>query len=277
VQIQDLFTQEGVRVRLERVRHGGDLAARARQAAGRGDTLVASGGDGTVGTVAAVAVETGVPFGVLPTGTLNHFAKDLRIPMDLGEAVRTIVGGRVRPVDVGEVNGRIFVNNSSLGIYPRMVWERDTEQRRGHRKATAFAIAMLRTWRAYRAIAGRMLVDGAPHVVRTPFIFIGNNEYVAEGFQLGARTSLETGRLSVFVAPECGRFELLALPLRALARRLDPEAHLARFSGVTVDVELARPRVSVALDGEVTILRSPLRYRSRPGALRMLVPPDPVA
>ncbi|MEN3339651.1 MAG: hypothetical protein V7647_3327 [Acidobacteriota bacterium] len=277
VQIEDLFAREGVRVRLERVRHGGDLAARARQAARRGDTLVAAGGDGTVGAVAAVAVETGLLFGVLPTGTLNHFAKDLRIPLDLAGAVRTIVAGRVRPVDVAEVNGRIFVNNSSLGIYPRMVWERDTEQRRGRRKATAFGIAMLRTWRSYRTIAGRMLVDGAPHVVCTPFIFIGNNEYVAEGFQLGARMSLDAGRLSVFVAPECGRFEILGLPLRALVRRLDPEAHLARFSGVTVDVELARPRVSVALDGEVTILRSPLRYRSRPGALRMLVPPDTAA
>lgn len=275
VQIQELFAAQGVRVRLERVRHGGDLAARARQAAGRGDTLVASGGDGTVGTIAAVAVETGALFGVLPTGTLNHFAKDLRIPLDLPQAVHTIVAGRERQVDVGEVNGRIFVNNSSLGIYPRMVWERDAEQRRGHKKATAFAIAMVRTWRAYRTIVGRLLIDGAPHVVRTPFIFIGNNEYVAEGFNLGARTSVDQGRLSVFVAPECGRFEILALPLRALVGRLDPEAHLARFGGATVDVELARPRVSVALDGEVAVLRSPIRYRIRPGALRLLVPSDP--
>jgi diacylglycerol kinase family enzyme len=272
VQIQNLFTAQGVRVRLERVRHGGDLAARARQAAGRGDTLIAAGGDGTVGAVAAVAVETGLTFGVLPTGTLNHFAKDLGVPTDLAGAVGTIVAGRVQAIDVGEVNGRIFVNNSSLGIYPRMVWERDAEQRRGRRKATAFGIAMLRTWRNYQTFAGRLLIDGTPHVVRTPFIFIGNNEYVAEGFKLGARTSIDQGRLSVFVAPECGRFEILALPLRALLRRLDPEAHLARFTASELDVELARSRVSVALDGEVTILRTPLRYRIRRGALRTLVP-----
>ena len=112
VQIQHLFTAEGAQVRLERVRHGGDVAARARQAAGRGDTLVAAGGDGTVGTVAAVAVETQALFGVIPTGTLNHFARDLGIPTDLAQAVHTIVAGRVQQVDVGEVNGRIFVNNS---------------------------------------------------------------------------------------------------------------------------------------------------------------------
>ena len=275
VQLQQLFGARGTKVTLERVRHGGDLAARTRRAASRGDTLVAAGGDGTINAVAAVAVETGATLGVLPAGTLNHFAKDLRIPLDPAEAVDTIVAGHVQMVDVGEVNGRIFVNNSSIGIYPRMVWERDGEQRRGRRKAVAFGIAMLRTWRNYRTLAGRLLIDGTPHVVRTPFVFIGNNEYVAEGFQLGARTSLDEGRLSVFVAPRCGRFEILALPVRALLRRLDPDAHLTRFTAAAVDVELARSRVSVALDGEVAVLRTPLRYRIRPGALRVLVPSNP--
>jgi diacylglycerol kinase family enzyme len=275
VEIQALFAAAGVQVRLERVRHGGDLAARARQAAARGDTLVAAGGDGTISAVAGVACETGSLLGVLPTGTLNHFAKDLAIPLDLAEAVGTIVAGREQRVDVGEVNGRIFINNSSIGIYPRMVWERETEQRRGRHKKTAFAIAMLRTWRGYRTLAGRLVIDGTPRVVHTPFIFIGNNEYLAEGFRLGARTVLNGGRLSVFVAPDCGRFEILALPFRALAKRLDPDAHLARYTAEEVSVEIARPRVSVALDGEVTIMRPPLRYRIRAAALRTLVPADP--
>ena len=275
VQIQHLFTAEGAQVRLERVRHGGDVAARARQAAGRGDTLVAAGGDGTVGTVAAVAVETQALFGVIPTGTLNHFARDLGIPTDLAQAVHTIVAGRVQQVDVGEVNGRIFVNNSSIGIYPRMVWERESEQRRGRKKRTAFGIAMLRTWRSYRTLVGRLVIDGTPHVVRTPFIFIGNNEYLAEGFNLGSRKTLDAGRLSVFVAPECGRFEILALPFRALASRLDPDANLAGFTAEDVVVEIARPRVSVALDGEVAILRPPLHYCVRRGALRTMVPIGP--
>jgi diacylglycerol kinase family enzyme len=272
VRIQQLFTAKGAHVRLERVRHGGDVAARARQAAGRGDTLVAAGGDGTVGTVAAVAVDTRSLFGVLPTGTLNHFARDLGIPLDLAQAVHTVVAGRVQQVDVAEVNGRIFVNNSSLGIYPRMVWERDSEQRRGRKKHTAFGIAILRTWRSYRTFVGRLIIDGTTHVVRTPFIFIGNNEYVAEGFSLGSRKRLDGGRLSVFVAPECGRFEILALPFRALAKRLDPDARLASFIADEVTVEIARPRVSVALDGEVAIVRPPLHYRVRRGALSTMVP-----
>jgi diacylglycerol kinase family enzyme len=274
VRVQNLFAAEGIHVRLERVRHGGDLAARARQATRRGDILIAAGGDGTVGTVAAVAVETRTLFGVLPTGTLNHFARDLGIPTNLERAVEAIVAGRAKAVDVGEVNGRVFVNNSSVGIYPRMVWERETEQRHGRKKWTASAIAMLRTWRRYRTLAGRLLVDETSERVRTPFIFVGNNEYLAEGARLGGRATLDGGRLSVFVAPDFGRFETLALPIRALARRLNPDAHLSRFIAERVVIELARPRVSVAVDGEVAIMHPPLRYRIHPGALLTIVPID---
>jgi YegS/Rv2252/BmrU family lipid kinase len=272
VQIQALFAAAGVQVRLERVRHGGDVAARARQAATRGDTLVAAGGDGTVGAVAAVAVERKALFGVLPTGTLNHFARDLGIPRDLEQAVHTIVAGRVQQVDTGEVNGRIFVNNSSIGIYPQMVWEREKERRHGRRKKTAFVIAMLRAWRAYRTLACRLTIDGTRHDVLTPFIFVGNNEYVAQGFNLGSRKTLDTGRLSVFVAPDLGRFEMLALPFKAIAGRLETDAHFANFTAANVSVELRRPRVSVATDGEVTIMRTPLQFSIRRGALRILVP-----
>ena len=273
-EIQALFTKAGAHVRLERVREPGDLGARARQAAGRGDVLVAVGGDGTVSTVAAVAVETQSTLGVVPSGTLNHFAKDLGLSQELESAIATIVAGHTRLVDVGEVNGRTFINNSSVGLYPRMVWERDAEQRRGHRKWTAFAIAMARTWRNYRTIVARIAVDKDRQeaIVRTPFIFVGNNQYTVEGFELGGRASLDGGRLSIFVAPECGRFEILALPVRALLNRLGPQTPLAVFEAESLSVEVARHRLSVALDGEIVTMRAPLMYRVRPRALRVIGP-----
>ena len=274
-EIQTLFARAGVQARLERVREPGDIGARARQAASRGDVLVAAGGDGTVGSVAAVAVETTATFGVLPMGTLNHFAKDVGLPLDLEEAVSVIVAGHVRLLDVGDVNGRIFVNNSSVGLYPRMVLERKAEQRRGHRKWNAFAIAMVRTWRDYRMVVARLVVDGKEAVVRTPFIFVGNNQYHAEGFQLGGRSRLDEGRLSIFVAPDAGRFEILTLPLRALTNRLSSIAPFVAFQADTVAVDMSRRRVGVALDGEVAILQAPLVYRVRPRALRTLVAPSP--
>ena len=271
-EIQALFTKAGAHVRLERVRDPEDIAARARQAASRGDLLVAAGGDGTINSVAAVAVERGSTVGVLPMGTLNHFAKDLGIPLDLESAVATIVAGHVQQVDVGEVNGRVFVNNSSVGLYPRMVWEREGEQRRGRKKWAAFMIAVGRTWRNYRMAVAHLDVDGKAAVVRTPFIFVGNNQYIAEGFRMGGRLRLDQGVLSVFVAPECGRFEILALPVRAITNRLGEAFPLAGFKAESVSVDLGHHRISVALDGEVAMMRTPLAYKIRPRALRVITP-----
>jgi diacylglycerol kinase family enzyme len=268
--IQSLFTKHGRAIRLERVRDPGDIPARARQAASRGDVLVAAGGDGTVNAVAGVAVETHATMGILPMGTLNHFAKDAGLPVDLEQAVATVAGGHVRHVDVGEVNGGVFVNNSSVGLYPRMIWERDAEQRRGHNKWTAFAIAMLRTWSNYRTITAHLLIGGKAAVVRTPFIFVGNNHYSPEGFQLGGRSRLDEGRLSIYMAPECGRFEILSLPVRALTRRLSSGAPFVEFDAAAVTVDIQPRRVSVALDGEVALMTSPLEYRLRPRALRVI-------
>jgi diacylglycerol kinase family enzyme len=274
-EIQTLFARAGVQARLERVREPGDIAARARQAASRGDVLVAAGGDGTVGAVAGVAVETNATFGVLPMGTLNHFAKDIGLPPDLEGAVTVIVAGQVRQLDVGDVNGRIFVNNSSVGLYPRMVLERKAEERRGHGKWTAFAIAMLRTWRNYRMVVARLGVDGKEVVVRTPFIFVGNNQYRAEGFQLGGRSRLDEGRLSIFASPDAGRFEILALPMRALTNQLSTAIPFLAFQTDMVAVDVFRRRASVALDGEVAIMQAPLGYRVRPRALRAIVAASP--
>jgi diacylglycerol kinase family enzyme len=269
--IQSLFTKSGLAVRLERVRDPGDLPARARQAASRGDVLVAAGGDGTVSAIAGVAVDTNAIMGILPMGTLNHFAKDLGVPLDLEHAVETITRGHARGVDVGEVNGRIFVNNSNVGLYPRMVWERDEAQRRGRNKWMAFAIAMLRTWRSYRTITAHLIAGGKAAVVHTPFIFVGNNHYMAEGFQLGGRSRLDDGQLSIYMAPECGRFEILSLPMRALMRRLSSGAPFVEFEATTVALDVQPGRVSVALDGEVAVMTSPLEYRIRRRALKVLV------
>jgi YegS/Rv2252/BmrU family lipid kinase len=271
-EIQALFARHGAKIRLERVRDPGDIAARARQAASRGDLLVAAGGDGTVNSVAGVAVETDTTLGVLPMGTLNHFAKDLGIPLELEPAVISIVAGHVRHIDVGEVNGRVFVNNSSVGLYPRMVWEREGEERRGRTKWTAFMIATLRTWWNYRTVAAHLEVDGKAAIVRTPFIFVGNNEYKPESFRLAGRAALDRGHLSIFVAPESGRFEILALPLRALVNRLHDTSPFSGFKADTFSVDVGHHRVNVACDGEIALMRAPLVYRIRPRALRVVVP-----
>jgi diacylglycerol kinase family enzyme len=243
----------------------------AEKAAADG-VIVAAGGDGTVSAVADVAVRTGATLGVLPLGTFNHFARDTGIPLDLTEAASIIRQGTIRTVDAGELNGRIFVNNASLGIYPRLVWERRAEQRRGRDKWSAFSIALAKTWWSYRTLTMRMVLDGVPLVRRSPFLFIGNGEYHVEGIDLGARPSLEAGRLSAYVAPECGRAELLAMPLRALAGRLSAGATFEAFTAREITVEPSHSRIGLALDGEIVVAQPPLHCRIRARALRVLAP-----
>jgi diacylglycerol kinase family enzyme len=244
----------------------------------RGDQLrdaasrAAAGGDGTVSTIAGVAAHEGCLFGVIPLGTLNHFARDAGIPLDIDAAVATLAAGAVRTLDVGEIPGRIFVNNVSLGFYARIVRERQLEQRRGHAKWTSFAIGLTRAWINYRTITVRLTVDGAAMLRRTPFVFVGNGKYEAEGADLGRRCALDGGRLSIYVAPECGRFEMLALSLRAMVGRLTPDVKLESFVASELTIEARRGHALVAVDGELVPLGPPLTCSIRPGGLRTLTP-----
>jgi diacylglycerol kinase family enzyme len=255
-----------VRVRAE------EVAAAAAHAAAAGDVLVAAGGDGTVSTVASVAVKTGSIFGVIPLGTLNHFARDAGIPLDLDQAAAAIAAGRTMLLDVGDVNGVTFVNNTSLGLYPRLVWERELERSRGRGKWTAFAVALLRTWRSYPMVDVRMRVDGVPLSRRTPFVFIGNGEYRAVGLGIGTRASLNSGSLSAYFAPDVDRTEFLSLPLRALTGRILHDVNFEAFTACEIAIERTVSTLDIAVDGELKSIAPPLRCTIRSRALRTIVP-----
>jgi diacylglycerol kinase family enzyme len=269
--LDEALARAGLDAHIVRAR-GAEILAAARRAASDGHVLVAAGGDGTVSTVAGIAVEGNLTLGVLPLGTLNHFARDAGIPSDLNEAAAVISAGHTRDLDVGGVNGRTFLNNMSLGLYPRLVWEREAERSRGRAKWSAFAIALARTWRRYPTITLRMTVDGAPLTRRTPFVFVGNGKYHAQGLDLGRRDSLDGGMLSVYLAPGVDRLEFLTLPVRALLGRLSSTAGFESFSACEVAIDTRRPFLDVAVDGELTALVPPIRCASRPRALRTLVP-----
>jgi diacylglycerol kinase family enzyme len=252
---------------------GAELADLAKRAVLEGhDIVVAGGGDGTINCVGAALVGTPTILGVLPLGSLNHFAKDLKIPLRLEEAVDVIANGGVRTVDVGEVNGRIFLNNSSLGLYPRIVRQRDKLQSAGNSKWFAFARAIGYVMRRYAHLHVRLDADGAAHAIRsTPFVFIGNNKYQTDGWNIGARARLDDGRLWVYMAPHEGPFGLAVTAVRALFAPLNGEA-VDAFETTACWIETQRRRIDVAFDGEVADMETPLRYRSRPGALRVMAP-----
>jgi diacylglycerol kinase family enzyme len=266
------FAKTGASARIIQV-PGDRLAAAAAEAARDGHVLVAAGGDGTVSSIASVAADAGAPFGVIPLGTLNHFAKDAGIPLDLGEAVDTIVAGHTDRLDIATANGRAFVNNASAGFYARIVRERQNEQRRGHAKWTAFAMGLARAWYDYRPLTVRLTLDGAARVCVTPFVFVGNGDYVTEGLDVGRRCSIANGHLSIYIAPECSRSEMLAMALRALSGRLTEDVPLEAFTAKEVTIETRTGQAALATDGELVTTRTPIRCVVKPGALWTLRPP----
>jgi len=208
---------------------------------------------------------------VIPGGTWNHFAKDLGVPPDLEGAVRVILAGRTRLVDVAEVNGRTFLNNSSLGLYVEIVREREKYRKHGVRKWTAFAAAIVQTVAHWPIVRVRMEIDGAVVERRTPFVFVGNNRYRMEGLRMGSRDRLDEGQLCVLTARHLSRWGLARMVIAGLTGGIRHSRDLDVLCAQDVLVRTKR-RPQVALDGELVRLSAPLHYRIRPGALKVIAP-----
>jgi diacylglycerol kinase family enzyme len=235
------------------------------------DAVVAAGGDGTISAVAGVLAGGGMPLGVLPRGTLNHFARDLGIPQELGAAAQVIATGRVRRIDVGEVNGQVFINNSSIGIYPAMVQNREEQRMRWRRKKwLAMAVAAMEVFRNPPLLRVQVLAGAERLDIATPLVFVGNNRYELSLPALGARPTLVGGELSLHVAKSSTRLGIARLALRGLAGRLrsSEDFHVSYAKELTV--ESARECLRVALDGEVCVMRPPLIYHIRPSGLAVI-------
>ena len=274
--IREHFAQRGASVQVMEPDGTRDLSALAQESARSDDNIiVAAGGDGTISSVAGALVDTGKTLGVLPMGTLNHFAKDLGIPLDLPSAVQTIIDGHVMPVDAAEVNGRVFINNSSLGLYPRIVSKREEQQERlGRGKWPAFLWATIHALRRFPFMDLRIAIEGKQIKRRTAFLFVGNNEYQIAGFELGARRCLDRGNLGLYLTHRTGRFGLFRLAFHALFGRVHQAEDFEAFCVTEARIETRQRRLLVACDGEVTWMKSPLQYRSRQNALRVLVPKE---
>jgi len=272
--LRALFDAAGADADIRLARGAAEIRTAVEAALARApDVIVAGGGDGTVSSIASALAGSPVPLGVLALGTLNHFARDAGVPADLESAVQTIVDGRRVEVDIAEVNGRVFINNSGLGLYPDIVRHRERQQRRlGRGMWPAFFWAALAALRRYPFLHVRLVVDGKDRVRRTPFVFIGNNEYRMDGFAIGERTVLDRGRLSLYVAQRPGRLKLLMLALRALTGRLRQARDFDAMGATEIVIESRRKRLHVSADGEVTSMTPPLRYRIRPRALAVMLP-----
>jgi diacylglycerol kinase family enzyme len=272
-QVETAFAATGLAVKIEAVA-GAAIAERVKSAA-RGGIVVVGGGDGTLGTAAALCAAAGATMGILPLGTRNHLARELGIPMALGAAAQVIADGHRRRIDLSSVNDHVFVNNASIGFYPAMVRARDDlRARHGLPKWVANFPAGWATMNALRHRRFKLIVDGAAQPVRTGLLFVGNNVYSLALGRMGQRDALDDGKLSLFALAPNSRWGLIGFGLRALVGRTDPSRDFEAL-GIceTLDILAARRRIDVAVDGEIIALAPPLSFRVQPGALSVLAPP----
>lgn len=251
-----------------------ELTATARRAIESGARLVvAAGGDGTINAVASAVAGSQAVLGILPVGTLNHFARDLGLPADLDQAAQVLASGQIRMVDAGEVNGRLFVNNCSIGLYPSLVIRRERQrQRLGRGKWLAMLLAFLSLFKRYPLFRVAFDIAGRPQRCATPLLFVGNNHYQTDLLNIGHRLSLSGGQLSVYLADAPSRLRLLRLVFRALFGKLATIRDFQSMSVTSLTVESRKRRLRMAMDGEVLRMRPPLIFRVRPGELRVMVP-----
>jgi len=255
---------------------GDALARAARTCVREGRVPVAAGGDGTVATVAAAVAGSGREMGVLPLGTFNYFARGLGLPLALDEAVAALCDGAVRTTSVGYVNGRVFLNNASIGIYPSVLHERESVYRRfGRGRAIAYAVTLRLALRRWRRLQLSMTIDGRDEARATELLFVAGNRYQLEELGLHEEVGcLASGRFSIHTTRALGRLALVKLSARALLGKLEDASEVVSRCGSEIDVRLPRRRVRVAIDGEVFVARPPLRFRLRRDALRVIGPPD---
>jgi YegS/Rv2252/BmrU family lipid kinase len=272
--LKQRFIAHGVKANVHIVGPNERIDELARKAAeGDAEVVVAGGGDGTINAVAAEVYRAGKTLGVLPLGTLNNFSKDLGIPQELKKAIRVVAAGHIRQIDLAEVNGRLFINNSSIGLYPRIVRKREQQQERlGRGKWWAAFWAALRVFRIARFLKVRIELEGRSFFRKTPFVFVGNNEYEMELYNIGRRQKLDDGRLSVYFLHRGGRWGVIMMLLRTLTGSVRQWRDFEEVMVESVTIHTRRRRLSVALDGEVAIMETPLEYRILPRALTVIAP-----
>jgi diacylglycerol kinase family enzyme len=235
--------------------------------------LIVGGGDGTVRTAATKLLGTDVPLGILPLGTLNRLARDLKIPLEVHAAAATLANGRVAEIDVGDVNGRIFLNNSILGLtviysqYRQSVRGRPLlERMRGY--ATAFK-DILKSRR-------RMDVDidhGQTRMrLRVLSMAVSNNRYVEKASLMLQKQALNDGVLAAYISQHPSGWGLARAIVRAMLGRFRTDPNVVHLEAHEIDVSARRSRLRIANDGELEIVEMPLRYTIRPSALKVLVP-----
>lgn len=256
------------------------LAGTAREAlrlAVRSDgAVVAAGGDGTLNAVAEAVLGSGRPFGVLPQGTFNFFGRANGIPQDTAAAVRALLGAHVESAQVGQVNGRPFLVNASVGLYPQLLEDRESWKREfGRSRLVAFASGIATLLKEWRQLDLEIEMDGRTTLLRTPTLFAGNNrlQLARVGLEQAEVDAVGEGKLTAIAVKPIGTAAMFGLLARGLLGQLGEAQNITTFAFRRLTVRPRRLRkVKVAADGEIFWLAPPLVFEVSPHALLLMVP-----
>jgi diacylglycerol kinase family enzyme len=254
----------------------GDPADEAAKAAREGfRVIVAAGGDGTVAGVAHALAKTSAAMAVLPLGTFNYFARGLKMPEDPEAAALAILEGTTHDIAVGTLNGRVFLNNVSIGLYPAILEEREAAYARFGRYRILAHLASLRTiLRFQRPYRMQLHQDGTGTLVRSPMAFVARSAYQLDQFGLIGADAISDDRFVLFLAHDATRMGFLRLAWRLIRRKVDHgrDVTVSTPRRITLDVR-GRRRISVALDGEKLKMRLPLKIALADDLLHVILPP----
>lgn len=282
--VEAACTAAGRRFELLPVEQPGQLPDIARDAVRRAKQengiVVAAGGDGTINCVAQAVLGSGCRFGLLPRGTFNYFARTHGIPAELGGALNVLLTQDAVPVQVGLLNGRVFLVNASLGLYPQLLEDREAwKQQFGRSRWVALGAGIKTLLRGHRSLHLAVELQGHDRQalqVRTPTLFVGNNPLQMEQVGVPQAGAIDGGELAGVVLKPVGRWDLLALLARGAFGALDEADQVQSFSfrRLTVTTRaLGARRIKVATDGEVMRLPLPLRFEVAPEPLLLIRPP----
>lgn len=228
--------------------------------------IAAIGGDGTLSSIAGLVAGSNATFAPLPGGTLNHFTKDLGISQDINEAIKNLTSAKPRFIDVGSVNDTVFINNSSIGLYPSSLSEREDLEAKKLSKWPAAVIASIRAFVKYRTYT----VTIGNETFKTPFLFVGNNDYHLDNLNNPGRSTVNKGVLSVYTVASSSRLDLIELIGWTIAGRLKNANEIRIWKTKSLTIHTKRQSIRLSRDGELERTQSPLRYKIREKSLKII-------
>lgn len=226
-------------------------------------TIAVVGGDGTMSNISHLLKDTDATLMPIPGGTLNHFTKDLGIPQSIPEALQYFKAAKKTKIDIGQIDGKTFINNSSIGFYSDSLFEREEHEKK-YGKWPAMIASTVKAFFRYRTY--KVTIQGKQY--STPLVFVGNNKYTLRGLAF-QRSHLTGGVLSVYMIRGKSRLNLFLAFLSLLRGQKNMPKKLKSFT--TKEVTIATKRtLRVSRDGEHEKMPSPLHYEAKAACLNIL-------